>query len=223
MKVAALYVIGNGVYSGRPDVDCWDESRDARKYAGPWPVVAHPPCERWCRMAPLVQKTHGYKVGDDGGCFAHALECVRRFGGILEHPGSSYAFPMHGIAKPDARGWTAAGDGIGWVCQIEQGHYGHRARKVTWLYSARCFTPGLRWGKSQSTAYVTDGGGDVKRRWSGNVDPARKRLGKREASATPPEFAELLLSIARTAKRDIWDEDPDVDSRQTRELFKGIL
>jgi len=200
--IAALYVMADGIYSGRPDVDCWDVTRDARKYDGPWPVVAHPPCERWCRMAPLVQRTHGYQVGNDGGCFEHALATVRRVGGILEHPELSYAFARHGIAKPPKDGgWIQAGDGTGYVARVEQGHYGHRARKGTWLYSARCNLPELRWGKSDATAYVTDGGGDVKRRWSGNVDPDRKRLSKREASATPPAFAELLLSMTRSVRQ----------------------
>ena len=36
--IAALYVMADGIYSGRPDVECWDEARDARNYAGPWPV-----------------------------------------------------------------------------------------------------------------------------------------------------------------------------------------
>src|SRR6185437_17018118 len=40
--VAALYVEKNGVYYGLPDVDPWDKERDARNYAGPFPVVAHP-------------------------------------------------------------------------------------------------------------------------------------------------------------------------------------
>lgn len=47
--IAALYVARGGCYFGLPDVDPWGEERDARKYAGPWPVVAHPPCERWGR------------------------------------------------------------------------------------------------------------------------------------------------------------------------------
>jgi hypothetical protein len=62
-KVAALYVERSGVYWNLPDVDPWDEDRDARKYAGPYPVVAHPPCERWGRYA-------GEDVGNDGGCFS---------------------------------------------------------------------------------------------------------------------------------------------------------
>lgn len=48
--IAALYVQRNGSYAGLPDVDLWDEQRDARKYAGPYPVVAHPPCQRWGKM-----------------------------------------------------------------------------------------------------------------------------------------------------------------------------
>lgn len=30
MKVAALYVLPDGPYANRPDVDLWDEQRDAR-------------------------------------------------------------------------------------------------------------------------------------------------------------------------------------------------
>ena len=41
--ISALYVRTNGPYFGLPDVDPWDEARDARLYRGPRPVVAHPP------------------------------------------------------------------------------------------------------------------------------------------------------------------------------------
>jgi hypothetical protein len=51
VTVAALLVEADGVYANLPGVDCWDEARDARLYDGPYPVVAHPPCQRWCRFA----------------------------------------------------------------------------------------------------------------------------------------------------------------------------
>jgi hypothetical protein len=163
--VAALYVDPKGVYANLPDVEVWDEARDARKYAGPHPVVAHPPCARWCRLAGLVQKRWGYKKGDDGGTFAAALEAVRTFGGVLEHPAYSDAFKTHGIAPPVGGGWQRTLCG-GWVCHVEQWHYGHKAKKATWLYAFGIDPPSMNWGRTPDNAapaYVTDGGGDVKR------------------------------------------------------------
>jgi hypothetical protein len=49
LTIAALYVDPNGAYVNLPGVEVWDEARDARTYAGPWPVVAHPPCNKWER------------------------------------------------------------------------------------------------------------------------------------------------------------------------------
>jgi len=46
VTVAALYVARGGAYWNLPDVDPWDVERDARLYAGPWAVIAHPPCQR---------------------------------------------------------------------------------------------------------------------------------------------------------------------------------
>ncbi len=83
--IAALYVATGGVYydPALTDVDPWDAQRDARLYAGPHPVVAHPPCSRWCRLAGLVEARWGHKRGEDGGCFAAALASVRTWGGGL--------------------------------------------------------------------------------------------------------------------------------------------
>lgn len=165
--IAALFVQKNGCYFGLPDVDPWDEARDARLYAGPWPVVAHPPCSRWCRLAGLVEARWGYKKGDDGGCFESALNNVRRVGGVLEHPAYSDAFAHYGLPEPRPGGWQRGICG-GWVCHVEQWHYGHAAKKATWLYAFGVSElPSLIWGVTPDTAptaYVTDGGGDVKRR-----------------------------------------------------------
>ena len=75
-QIAALYVQKDGVYFGLPGVDPWDESRDARRYFGPHPVVAHPPCQRWSVLAHVNEVRWGARVGEDGGCFEHALAAV---------------------------------------------------------------------------------------------------------------------------------------------------
>lgn len=158
--VAALYVETNGCYFGLPGVDPWDEPRDARLYAGPHPAVAHPPCQRWGKLwagQPLwIKRTGQRKVkGDDGGCFAAALAAVRKCGGVIEHPRDSYAWPHFNINRPSRDGgWIAADSYGGWTCEVEQGRYGHYARKPTWLLVygvAMEDLPELDWGVSKPT------------------------------------------------------------------------
>lgn len=193
--IAALFVQKNGHYYGLPDVDPWDEARDARLYDGPHRVVAHPPCARWSRLAGLVQARWGHKKGDDGGCFASALASVRRWGGVLEHPAWSDAWPTFMLPQPSPQGGWQRGFCGGWSCHVEQGRYGHRAKKATWLYAYDCELPSLRWGSTP------DGESEAPVSWCGNHTSAfetRPRLGKREASSTPPEFREALLGMARS-------------------------
>lgn len=197
--IAALYVRPDGPYARMPGVDLWPEDRDARLYAGPWPVVAHPPCSRWCRLAGLVEARWGHKRGDDGGCFAAALAAVRRWGGVLEHPADSAAWKAFGLmAPPRAGGWITAGDWKGWTCCVEQGHYGHAARKATWLYVAGVDAlPSLRWGPVSAASVQANVSYCRNRRWAGEDRP---RLSRMSASDTPAAFRDLLLDLARTAK-----------------------
>ena len=198
--IAALFVQRNGAYFGLDGVDPWDEARDARTYAGPHPVVAHPPCARWCRLAGLVEARWGHRRGEDGGCFASALASVRRWGGVLEHPAYSDAWAAHGINRPPTGGgWVNADMFGGWTCYVEQFRYGHPAKKATWLYAFGVELPELRWGllaDNASTALVSWCGNHVK------TGERRERVGKARAAATPPEFREALLSIARSTTRE---------------------
>ena len=191
--IAALYVAKGGCYFGLPDVDPWDEARDARLYAGPWPVVAHPPCARWCQLAGLVEARYGLKKGDDGGTFAAALASVRAHGGVLEHPAFTLAWSAHGLPDPQAFGWSREMFGPGWVCEVSQTAYGHRARKLTWLYYVGDTPPvALDWSRPKHSARVS---------MCENHGRSKVELmGHRECLATPPAFRDLLLSIARNAR-----------------------
>ncbi len=196
--IAALFVATGGCYFGLPNVDPWDEARDARKYMGPHPVVAHPPCSRWCRLAGLVEARWGHKRGEDGGCFASALANVRRFGGVLEHPAYSDAWAAFALPIPSRYGgWQRGIDG-GFSAHVEQGRYGHPAKKATWLYAfGDVELPTLRWGfdpDQRSKALVS---------WCGNhvaSGESRPRVGKAAAAATPPAFRDLLIGIAESAR-----------------------
>jgi len=189
-KVAALYVETGGVYFGLPDVDPWDEARDARLYAGPWPVVAHPPCARWCMLAPLVKAMHGYEIGDDGGCFELALLAVEQWGGVLEHPAHSLAWSRFGLPAPARFGWAQTFDRAGWATEISQVAYGHPCRKRTWLYYVGPEPPpALDWSEPPASASVSDfGPGNTRRRgedWQPGIQYA-------EASATSEAFRDAL-------------------------------
>ena len=185
--VAALYVAKGGCYFGLPGVDPWDQARDARLYAGPHPVVAHPPCERWHQISAVNAKRWGWTINEDGGCFALALKAVRRWGGVLEHPAESRAFKFHHIPEPRPGRWQGTIDGD-WVTEVSQAAYGHRARKRTWLlYRGDALPPPLNWSRVAGTHQI------------GLFDQKRPQLPAAERAATPIAFRDVLLSIARTA------------------------
>jgi len=198
--IAALYVEPAGAYVGLPHVDPWDEARDARTYAGPWPVVAHPPCQRWGRFwHGSTRKPHQFKLGDDGGCFAAALASVRRWGGVLEHPADSKAWAAFGLHHPPrSGGWVQADDQGGWTCCVEQGHYGHASRKATWLYACKATLPDLRWGSCGQRIHPVALAryGYEKARRIGMLAMVGGKHKTAIRNATPPEFRDVLLQIA---------------------------
>lgn len=202
--IAALYVQTDGCYFGLPDVDPWDEARDARLYDGPYPVVAHPPCERWGRYwngGPSAKVKR--KLGDDGGCFAAALASVRKWGGVLEHPEGSLAYPHFGLHRPPKGGGWVQIAGREWVCCVEQGHYGHKARKATWLlYVGDVAPPELIWGMCRTataTARLDEGFHSKEERARAVKTGVCQRLSQRQRAATPIPFRNLLLEMARMA------------------------
>lgn len=209
--IAALYVKTGGCYFGLPGVDPWDEARDARNYSGPYPVVSHTPCPRWGPMwfgQPLTVKRTGVrkKLGDDGGCFAHSLWAARTFGGVIEHPWRSLAWKHFGLNVPPREGgWVSTGlfDG-GWTCCVEQGRYGHYARKPTMLlvYGVKLEDlPSLNWGVGEARLdpAVIERMGLARAKRLGEIGGRGGGTDSAPRIATPLPFRDLLLSIAAKA------------------------
>lgn len=126
--IAALYVDLMGPYPSIPNVECWDRKRCAQFYDGPFPIIAHPPCGPWSALRHLSNELTGYLA-------PIAVNQVRKFGGVLEHPAHSKLFDYCGLPPPmkfDSYG--------GFTIEINQCDFGHVARKRTWLYFS-----GLTW------------------------------------------------------------------------------
>lgn len=193
MKVAALFVESTGCYTGVDGVDAWDIERDARNYSGPHRVVAHPPCARWCQLASVNEVRYGQTIGDDGGCFRSALEAVRTFGGVLEHPAYSLAWPAFDLPTPLRGGWVRSFLDHGWATEVSQVAYGHPARKRTWLYYVGDTPPPpMNWSEPAWTTNVGQlRAADVERL-------GRTRITQAESLATPPAFRDTLLELARS-------------------------
>lgn len=206
--IAALFVEEDGAYYGLPDVDPWPESREARLYPGPWPIVAHPPCQRWGRYwrgSPyaIARGLNDYRKGDDDGCFEFTLDALDEFGGVAEHPADSAAWDYFGLMKPPrSGGWIMANWSGLWTCYVEQGHYGHISRKPTWLLAKAPDLRSLRWGSAarRLSQEAIERFGYEKARRRGVMAEVGGGGDDSERSATPPPFRDILLDIARSAR-----------------------
>lgn len=189
--VVALYVDARGPYPKL--VEHWyDEARDARTYAGPWPVVAHPPCRNWGSL-------RHHATGDDSDCGPRAVEQVRAFGGVLEHPAHSTLFRTCGLPWPGELPDAFGGRSIE-ICQVD---FGHVARKRTWLYLVGLRSPGPSPTPRQPTHWVSGGRNPLRKdglRGGGIVPPGIKVCSAEQRRRTPIAFAEWLVSLAATAQ-----------------------
>lgn len=195
--VSALYVDPRGPYP-KLVADWWDEKRDARLYAGPNPVVAHPPC------GPYSKQRHNYR-GTEHDCAPRALEQVRAFGGVLEHPAESRFWDDACLLKPYDKVWPGLTVGDrdsfgGFTIEVHQVEWGHVARKPTWLYIV-----GAGFGYMADTFADRPSPGKPPTHWcsgnrenkrGGSVPPGIKVCSAQQRRRTPSAFAGWLVSLA---------------------------
>ena len=169
--VVALYVDPRGPYPSLVR-EWYDEARDARTHAGPWPVVAHPPCGPWSSLRHLYQ-------GGGADLALLAVEQVRRWGGVLEHPATS-------------RLWTQ----IPWTIDVSQCDWGHPARKRTRLLIVGTERIPPMPPAREPTHWCS---GVHTRGARGETPPGIKVCSAQQRRRTPIAFAQWLLDLAASA------------------------
>jgi hypothetical protein len=95
----------------------------------------------------------------------------------------------------------------GFTCCVEQGHYGHAARKATWLYAhgiPRNRLPDLKWGPFLGAQRIDEGFNSKEKARAARNSPdfvPRKRLSQKQRIDTPIGFRDLLIGIASECAR----------------------
>lgn len=187
--VAVLFARKDSVYKTLPGCDVWDIERDARNWPGGSPVVAHPPCRAWGRLAHMAKPRP-----DEKDLARWAVKQIRTFGGVLEHPSASHLWQdqqLGTIAAPDAWG--------GWTLPVHQYWFGHGAEKSTLLYIVGCSpaeVPAIPLALGEAPFVVSTSG----RRRDGTRSHRRPEIPKADREHTPIELAKWLCEVARRCR-----------------------
>lgn len=187
--VAVLFARKDSVYKTLPGCDVWDIDRDARNWTGGSPIVAHPPCRAWGRLAHMAKPRP-----DEKDLARWAVARIREFGGVLENPSASRLWQdqqLGTIAAPDDFG--------GWTLPIHQHWFGHLAEKSTLLYIVGCSPaeiPDFPMVLGEAQFVVSTSG----RRRDGTRSYRRPEIPKADREHTPVELAKWLVELARSCR-----------------------
>lgn len=171
--VAALFVRRKNHYS-ELGCDCFDYKRDALTWSGGQPGVFHPPCRSWSQLSHFARPEAGER-----DLAIWAMEKVRAFGGVLEHPYNSRLWFESGCLSFGVR------DQFGGVLfPVFQSWFGHDAPKKTGLYLVGASVPDLSQIIESAPA------------------PSRtvERMCKAGRERTPLAFAKFLVELAQSCE-----------------------
>lgn len=185
--VSVLYVRSDSIYK-QLGVDCWDIERDARRWPGGNPVVAHPPCRAWGKYKGFAKPRP-----DEKELARQAIRDIRKFGGVLEHPRHSGLWKDMKLPKPGE-----VDEFGGYSINVDQFWWGHKARKNTLLYIVGCpkdQLPQIPIRMDAVSHYV-----GYPKSFKGRSRNGMKEISKKEREATPVEFAKWLIQVAENCK-----------------------
>lgn len=168
--------------------DVWDIERDARKWEGGNPCIAHPPCRAWAKLKGFARPLEGEKE-----LAILSVKFIREFGGILEHPSGSSLWKYIPLPLPGSNDeWG------GYSICVDQFQFGHKARKKTLLYIVgvpKSELPPIPIRMDAVTHYV-----GFPKSWKGKSRNGMKEVTKKEREATPELLAKWLIQVCQIIK-----------------------
>lgn len=190
-SVAVLFARSDSNYKSMAMCDVYDKDRNALNYEGGFSVVAHPPCRAWGQLRKMANPAPGEKE-----LALFAVQQVRQWGGVLEHPKKSTLWPVAGLPEPGERDEFG-----GWTLPINQNWWGHRAEKPTRLYIVGCEPESipdmpLVLGEASHVVGVAGRRRDGSRLRRGDAG-WRPEITKAEREHTPYDLAVWLVELAR--------------------------
>jgi hypothetical protein len=93
--ISVLFARSDSVYKTLPECDVYDAERNALNYPGETPIIAHPPCRAWGQLRHFAKPQPGEK-----DLARWAVDQIRQFGGVLEHPAHSTLWRDKGLPVP---------------------------------------------------------------------------------------------------------------------------
>ncbi len=153
------------------EADIWDIRRDAFRFTGGMPVVAHPPCRLWGSLKGMPDMAPDAKRREIN-LGRHCVRMVLENGGVLEHPAASDLFADQGLP------FGGYANEKGFTLEFPQRIFGHAMMKPTWF-----FFSGLDYAKIVPIRPVL------------HFSPLKQihHLSAAQREATPPLLAKWLL------------------------------
>lgn len=145
--------------------DCYDIERDALTWKGGHAAIFHPPCRSWGQYAHKAKPRAGERE-----LSLWAMQKVRQFGGVLEHPINSRLWRETGCLA-----WGVRDQHGGVLVPLYQSAFGHRAPNATGLYMVLDIIPEIPQPRPTSTSV--------------------ERMCRAEREATPVELAAWLVDL----------------------------
>ena len=137
-------------------------------------MIAHPPCRHWSAFTAQQALQDGKEA--EMALAIWAVDQLREWGGVLEHPAHSRLWDRLGLPMPGSRSGDLA------AVEVWQAWWGYPLRKRTWLLFSKVDPAGLEY------PFRLDGGNNRRK---------QQLMSRNQRKATCEPFARWLVDAVK--------------------------